>query len=76
MGCNCGKSDKLKAQEKELKQQSIAFIKNAIATCHSCDKMTTALGIKRCSICGCWVEAKVIANTLITSRCPDSPPKW
>lgn len=46
------------------------FIARAISICKSCDKLTSVAGIKQCSICGCLVSFKIVANALIKSKCP------
>ena len=54
--------------EKEIK---IAFYDKRRAICYSCEHLTTYVGIKSCSKCGCAIWGKTLMRG---QKCPEN--KW
>jgi hypothetical protein len=53
---------------------SSKVLKERLKHCESCELLTTFVGMKQCSACGCFVEAKAKLKSM---RCehPENP-KW
>lgn len=58
-------------QQSEVRESPISFIDKRRKICNTCEHLTTVIGAKVCSSCGCSIWGKTL---IPSSKCPEG--KW